>query len=177
MDVSEYAIDLCRANAIFEGPFAGMQPPTFLVADTEQRTFRDEFDVVLFFDSLHHSVDERAAVSAAYRALKPGGMMIASETAPGHHEKSQEVERQYDVTEKDMPPKRIIALGRTAGFRRYRVYPRADELGRYLFSTAAGPAPNVALARVLTRPPFNWLVSLAFCTVLKSRFGITVMWK
>jgi SAM-dependent methyltransferase len=175
VDVSEYAIGMCRASAVFEGPFADVSPPTFLVADTERMTFRDEFDVVLFFDSLHHSVDELAAVRAAYRALKPGGMMIASETPPGHHENSIECEDRFDVTEKDMPPGLIVRLGRAAGFRRHRIYPRADEIGRFLYS-GRREVPTWR-SRLFTRPPFNWLVTLALCTVLKSRFGITVLWK
>src|SRR5262245_52279864 len=123
-DVSPYAIDLCRSTTVFHG----MEPPEFVVADSEALPFENEFDAVVFFDSLHHSIDEQAAVSSAYRALKPGGVMIASETGPGHHEKSREVEERYGVTEKDMPPRRIVRLGRAAGFRRWRVYPRPDEI-------------------------------------------------
>src|SRR5262245_54223142 len=54
-DVSPQAIDLARANPVFcRGP-----APRFLVADSEQLPFAAEFDVVLFYDSLHHAVDER----------------------------------------------------------------------------------------------------------------------
>jgi SAM-dependent methyltransferase len=169
-DVSPYAIELCQHSAVgSDGP-----PPEFVVADSEQLPFEEEFDAVVFFDSLHHSVDEQAAVCSAYRALKPGGVMIASETGPGHHEKSRAVEEQFGVTEKDMPPWRIVRLGRKAGFRRRRVYPRADEIGRYLFGRHV---TGGWLKRVFAVPPFNWLVALALCSVLRRSYGIAVMWK
>src|SRR5947208_2228216 len=66
-DVSPYAIELCRSTPVPDG----FPQPEFLVADSEKLPFDGEFDAVVFFDSLHHSVDEQAAVSAAYRALKP----------------------------------------------------------------------------------------------------------
>jgi SAM-dependent methyltransferase len=169
-DVSPYAIELCRAAPVFDD----LPRPEFVVADSEQLPFDGEFDAVVFFDSLHHSVDEQAAVSAAYRALKPDGVMIASETGPGHHDKSLEVEAHFGVTEKDMPPWRIVRLGRRAGFRRRRVYPRADEIGKYLFGRHA--AGNW-LTRLRAVPPFNWLVTLALCSVLRRSYGIAVMWK
>jgi SAM-dependent methyltransferase len=169
-DVSPFAIELARANRVFHE----MEPPQFVVADSEKLPFIGEFDAVVFFDSLHHSVDEQATVSAAYRALKPGGVLIASETGPGHHEKSLEVESQFDVTEKDMPPRRIIRLGRAAKFKRWRVYPRTDEVGKYLFGRHV---TGGWLKRQLLVPPLNWFVALAMCTFLRGSYGITVMWK
>src|SRR6266480_385823 len=69
----------------------------FLTADYEGLDLSESFDAVIFFDSLHHAVDERAALACAFRALKRGGMCVASE--PGYrHSRSavaQEAVRKY----------------------------------------------------------------------------------
>lgn len=169
-DVSPYAIELARGNRVFHD----MPPPEFVVADSEKLPYENEFDAVVFFDSLHHSIDEQASISGAYRALKSGGVLVASETGPGHHENSLEVESKFDVTEKDMPPRRIIKLGRAAGFKRWRVYPRIDEVGKYLFGRHAAGG---WLRRMVASPPLNWFAALAMCTFLRGSYGITVMWK
>jgi SAM-dependent methyltransferase len=170
VDVSPTAIDLCRSVAMGED----REPPCFLVADSERLDFEDVFDAVVFFDALHHSVDEQAAIWSVYRALRPGGVCIASETGPGHHEKSQEVISRFDVTEKDMPPRRIRELGKAAGFRKIQVYPRADEIGKYLFGQRGGPGWR---AKLLKMAGIRWLVTLALMTVLRDNYGITVMYK
>ncbi len=108
---------------------------SFVVSDFENLPFRDEFDGALFFDALHHAVDEEAALAAAYRALKPGGVCVTCE--PGHgHSQSEEALRavsKFDVTEKDMPPSRIVALGRRVGFKRARVYPHPHDFSRFVY--------------------------------------------
>jgi SAM-dependent methyltransferase len=170
-DVSPHAIELARANPVYNG----LTPPEFVVADSEHLPFEGAFDAVVFFDSLHHSIDEQAAVNSAYRALKPGGVLIASETPPGHHAEAQQVAERYDVTEKDMPPRLVVRLGRRAGFRKWRVYPRPDEFGRFMFSCRR--AVPTWRSRLMTTRPFNWLMTLALCTVLRRKYGITAMWK
>src|SRR5947209_446007 len=76
IDVSPLAIELARLNPTFREAAV----PDFEVGDCEHLRYEEEFDVVLFFDALHHSVDEQAALHCAYRALKPGGIFVASET-------------------------------------------------------------------------------------------------
>src|SRR5262249_29369143 len=118
-DVCPDAIQLARDNPTFQqGPV-----PQFHLADVEQLAFPAEFDAVLFFDSLHHAVDELAALQSAYRALKPGGVCVMLEPGWGHHRRSLEVEEKYGVTEKDMPPFYLKRLGKKAGFQACRVYP------------------------------------------------------
>lgn len=68
-DVSSQAIEI--ANSDRKG--VELSNPTFVVADTEELPFTAEFDVVIFYDSLHHAIDERESLVAAFRALKPGG--------------------------------------------------------------------------------------------------------
>src|SRR5207247_1701771 len=55
IDVSDEAIRMARQNRLLELPAA----PEFEVMDSERMTFDAEFDAVVFFESLHHSVDER----------------------------------------------------------------------------------------------------------------------
>ena len=129
-DVAPDAIRLARDNPMFrQGP-----APEFLVADTERLEFEEAFDAVIFFDSLHHAVDELAALRCAYRALRPGGVCVALEPGRGHNRKSAEVEAGYDVTEKDMPPLYIRRVGRRVGFRRSTMLPAPQHLAKALFA-------------------------------------------
>src|SRR5215510_2972695 len=60
-DVSADAIALAESHPLFrEGKL-----PRFVVADTEALTFASEFDAVVFFDALHHAIDETAALQSA----------------------------------------------------------------------------------------------------------------
>ena len=42
----------------------------FIVSDYESMSFSEPFDCAVFYDSLHHAVDERAALQSVYRALR-----------------------------------------------------------------------------------------------------------
>ena len=107
---------------------------TFEVGDYETLPYRDEFDAVLFHDALHHAEDERAALAAAFAALKPGGVCMTVEPGEGHSCASEHVARAYGVTEKDMPPHHVIAIGRSVGFQEFRVFARSS--GPALLATA-----------------------------------------
>ena len=100
---------------------------TFVVADYEDLNFKEEFDAAVFFDSLHHAVDERLALQKAYEALRHGGLCLSSEPGEGHARSEAAVNavEKYQVTEKDMPPFHIIELGRQLGFREFACYPFA----------------------------------------------------
>lgn len=107
----------------------------FVVADYEEFSGAGSFDYALFYDSLHHAEDERAALRCAYRALRDGGMLIAFEPGRGHSTAPGSIHavREYGVHEKDMPADYIIQLAREAGFRRHLVLPRPHELVRLLY--------------------------------------------
>src|SRR5262245_24145075 len=83
----------------------------FQVGDYETMPFEAEFNCAVFYDSLHHAVDEEEALRAVYRALKPGGVCVTSEPGTGHENKPEALEavRHFNVTERDMPPRRILA--------------------------------------------------------------------
>jgi len=100
---------------------------TFLVADYEDLNFKDEFHAVVFFESLHHAVDERLALQKAHQALQQGGVFLSSEPGEGHTRSEHTIEavKKFDTTEKDMPPYRIIEIGQQLGFREFACYPFA----------------------------------------------------
>ncbi|HJZ60489.1 MAG TPA: class I SAM-dependent methyltransferase [Gemmataceae bacterium] len=100
---------------------------SFVVQDYESMGFREEFDAALFYDALHHAEDEHAALAAVYAALKPGGVCVTVEPGEGHAAASAHVVELFGVTEKDMPPHHVIAVGRSVGFRDFRVYARSAE--------------------------------------------------
>jgi SAM-dependent methyltransferase len=129
-DVAADAIALAKANP----PFRLGASPEFLVADSETLAFESEFDVVVFFDSLHHAVDESAALRCAYRALRPGGVCIVLEPGRGHKEKARDIDAEYDVTDKDMQPSHVWRIGRRVGFRRWEAFAAPQHLGKALYA-------------------------------------------
>jgi SAM-dependent methyltransferase len=126
---------------------------SFVVQDYESMTFREEFDAALFYDALHHAESERAALAGVFAALKPGGVCVTVEPGEGHAAASARVAAELGVTEKDMPPHHVIAVGRAVGFTDFRVYARAG--GRLLAGfPATGPVWPAA--------PTRWQVAAAF---------------
>jgi SAM-dependent methyltransferase len=117
-DIAQDMIDLAVRNS--ERYDAGSTK--FVVSDYETAEYGQDFDAALFYDSLHHAEDEGAAIRCAFRALKPGGTLITHEPGRGHFdsEPSRHAMKQFGVNEKDMPPSRIFALGREAGFSSFR---------------------------------------------------------
>jgi SAM-dependent methyltransferase len=131
IDISPKMIALAEEDRLADG----LQNLSFQVAEYETLAFKEQFDAVLFFDSLHHAADERAAISAAARALRPGGLLITHEPGEGHaaSEVGKKAMEQWDVTEKDMPPHLIISLGELAGLRLNRLLPYPGIVERVAF--------------------------------------------
>ena len=98
---------------------------TFEVADFEDLSYRDEFDVVLFFESLHHSEREDLALAAACNALRSGGVCITCEPGEGHAVAfaTSEAVARCGVAERGMPPRTIMAQALQVGFREARAFP------------------------------------------------------
>jgi hypothetical protein len=110
-------------------------------------------------------------VNCAYRALKPGGVLIASETGVGHEAASQDVSAKYDVTEKDMPPRRILKLGKAAGFQRRVIHPRGDCIGRLLFDKLSSRWKTI----VISLWPMKYLAVLFHLFIHKRNFGLVAI--
>jgi SAM-dependent methyltransferase len=126
------------AAAIAERDARQIAGVEFLIADYEEFTAPAPFDCALFYDSLHHAEDERAALRCAFRSLRPGGVLVAFEPGHGHSTTDASVRaiREFGVHEKDMPAAHIVRLGREAGFRRHVYFPRPNEVVRRLYRPA-----------------------------------------
>ncbi|MBK7002421.1 MAG: class I SAM-dependent methyltransferase [Rhodoferax sp.] len=121
-DIAEEMINLANSNK----ERYGLENLHFVTNDYENLNFPGEFDAAVFYDSLHHAVDEVKAIQSAFDALKPGGVLITVEPGKGHanSQSSQVAIANYGVTEKDMPPSLITSIGKQVGFRDYEIYRR-----------------------------------------------------
>lgn len=145
----------------------------FIVSDYESLSFKEEFDVVVFFDCLHHALDEEGALSSAYRALKPGGICITSEPGLGHARRSVETMKEFGVTERDMHPAKIIRAGKKAGFTSTAVYPHAS----YFYISLYRRSQHGLLGKLFRVPGMRSLTAL-FCVLFSKHIaGITVLRK
>lgn len=146
----------------------------FLVGDYETISFEEEFDCVTFIDSLHHSISEEQAICMAYKALKPGGICIAAEPGIGHarHPESISAVEQFNVTERDMPPGKIIRAGKKAGFRKFKIYPHA----RHLAVIYREPSTS-SWKKIFTVSIFKNLAAIFVIAFYKRNVGIVLMSK
>jgi SAM-dependent methyltransferase len=152
----------------------GLDNLRFQACDFEDASFDGTFDAVVFFDALHHAEDEEAALRAAYRALRPGGRCVASEPGEGHadEEHSREAVARYGVTEKDMPPHRIMDVGAKVGFQRIYTYPHTWDNRRVDYSV--DERHRLRGRRIYPDPmgragPLKWL----FHRMVRWRFRLT----
>lgn len=107
----------------------------FIVGDFEKMDYHNEFDSVVFFDSLHHSTNEENALRSVYKALKPKGVCIISEPGVGHRktEKSIHAVKKYGTTERDVVPKKVVKIAKKIGFKKYKIYPHSSYLNAALY--------------------------------------------
>jgi ubiquinone/menaquinone biosynthesis C-methylase UbiE len=156
---------------------------SFVVCDYEEMRFVEEFDAALFFDSLHHSVDEEAALRMVYRALRPNGVCITSEPGDGHAKSphARQAMERYQVTERDMPARRIRKAARKAGFRDFRTFPHLSQWADLVYHqpAAGAKAPLLkGMARSLIRRMAGWVVAgPAWIWVRRHDGGVVLMRK
>lgn len=150
-DISPDMIALAQDNARLNG----VEDRTrFLCSDFEGLGIENQFDVAIFFDSLHHAEDEVAAIRSAWRALRPGGLLITHEPGEGHstHPHSIAAMAQFGVRERDMPPHLIIRTGKMVGFTDYRVLPMPQYLHQIFYQ------PHDFPARWFSKRRLRWAV-------------------
>ena len=111
--------------------------PEFLTMDFDNLP-PERWDAIVFASALHHSMDRRATLKSCFKALRPGGVLIASEPGVGHGEgkHAKEWSAKMDVTEKSTPPYGITRDGRAVGFEHIRVYPNPITLHKAAFQTS-----------------------------------------
>lgn len=121
-DIADDMVELMERNK----EKYGIDNMKSVIDDYEFLQFKDEFDCAVFYDCLHHAEDEYKALLSAYNSLKSGGILITAEPGTGHAASPDAVRAMADfgVTEKDMPPRKIIEIARTIGFRASTVYQR-----------------------------------------------------
>lgn len=151
----------------------GLENLDFVVGDYESLTFENEFDVVVFFDCLHHAVDEVGALNSAWRALKPGGICITSEPGWGHERRSAAVAAEFDVTERDMHPAKIKRAAKKVGFKSASIHPHAH----YLYIALYRARQRGMLGKLFRIPGMRTLAALATVLVSKHQAGIVVLQK
>jgi SAM-dependent methyltransferase len=126
LDIAE---DMIRyANGLKQ--HGGITNVRFVVGDYETFRPEGEFDCAVFYDALHHALDEEAALRMVHQALKPGGVCVTAEPGEGHAQAPHSLRAvaQFHVTERDMPPWKIRAAGKKVGFRRFQTFPHAYHL-------------------------------------------------
>ena len=125
-------------------------PPNvrFHQATLEEVTFEDEsFDGILFFDVLHHVVDERLAMGKCLRFLKPGGCVGVVEGAwqPGARAMEQALIAEmasFGTLENPFTQAYLDEVLETAGFVEIRRYGGVN--GFFTAAELAQPARNLA---------------------------------
>jgi SAM-dependent methyltransferase len=147
--------------------------PVFLASPADALPFDAEFDAAIFFDSLHHVPDERSAITAVARALKPGGVLLTSEPGRGHAAASAAVVEKFGVTERDMPVGRIRKAGEAAGLVHVATLSRADELGSHLYGWLGKPL--TLRSWLLNRSPLRIVKQFITSEVRRLDNGIVVM--
>lgn len=163
VDISADAIKAARLH------FKDFKNLSFTHKDYDEISYSEGFDVAVFFDSLHHAESELDALSAAYRALRPGGLLIACEPGKGHSISPSSIEavKKYGVNEKDMPPKLLKKFLKEAGFSQIRTYAYPAISHRALYKERAG-----IMGKIRNSAPIRGLTAGYLATIARSNHGI-----
>ena len=146
--------------------------PTFVQMDFDHLP-ENRWDAIVFASALHHSVDRRTTLASCFKALRPGGLLLASEPGLGHGEgkHAKEWAEKMNVTEKSTPPYGIAKDARAVGFRNIRVYPNPITLHKAAFQVSGlGHHP---LVKAVAHLPLG----VAAVATAKWFHGLTVMHK
>ena len=123
---SVHGIDLSPEAIAFATQQHGTSGATFSVQDFDDPIDDPQsYDVAVFFDALHHSVDELHPLKLAFDALRPGGVCVICEPGKGHAgaSTSRAAMSDHGVTERDMTPQMVRTAAQSLGFRHIEVYP------------------------------------------------------
>lgn len=120
LDISDDMISLARRYRKRGGKIE------FMTGDYELCSLSQEYDAAVFYDALHHALDEAAALRCAYNALKDGGRLIIFEPGAGHGRSKESIEasRKYGTTERPMPPHKTVPILKEMGFKNVRTVSR-----------------------------------------------------
>lgn len=174
-DISKDMIDCANANKNKEQ----LKDLSFLVGDYESMNFNNEFDCVIFFDSLHHAMDENKALTKVYQVLKSGGVCIASEPGLRHKNNSvaKDTVKKYNVTEKSMSPAYIIKIGKKVGFKKFEIYPHAKSLNNIIYNKSYKINKSKCFNRLFEVSFFKYFFVMFLMVFYKRYSGITILIK
>lgn len=105
----------------------------FRVGDFNDIFCMNNFDVIVFSDSLHHSTDQAATLSSMWMMLKPGGILIANEPGIGHTKSARNWAEKYNVTEQSVIPWKLKRMAKKIGFSDVRLYPNPTTLHKSVY--------------------------------------------
>lgn len=171
-DVSQEALDLAREHPVFQSG----ETVRFECADFENMGDANQYDAVIFYGSLYHAEDEQAAIDSAYRVLKKGGVFVSIEPGVGHEKRSRKVIEQYNVGDRDMPPKLQVKCGKKSGFTEFKIYIHPSHLFKIFYERST--LRTVGILRYgLMIPGFNYLALLFIQLFYKRNDGAVLMRK
>lgn len=166
-DCNADAVALARTSPVFLKTSGSVE---FVCSDFEALGYRDEFDGIVFYASLHHSQAVDEAVECAYNALRPGGVFIAIEPGRGHGKAAEETIKKFDVGDRDMPPWLVVQLGKQVGFRERRIYQHAGQLASTLYQEL----PHSARLKRIWGVPGVRVLALVLSVLVLKRYNGTV---
>jgi SAM-dependent methyltransferase len=173
-----HGVDLAAEAIAFAKEFHRPDGLTFDVRDFDEPCpDPGTYDVAVFFDSLHHSSDERAPLKFAFDALRPGGVCVVCEPGKGHAtaETSRAATASYGVTERDMTPSMVVVAGRAAGFRSCEVYPHPQRFIVPAYRPRGGA--QSARQRILRVPLVASIRAFYAASVERRHWGLVVLAK
>ncbi|MGD0881650.1 MAG: class I SAM-dependent methyltransferase [Acidimicrobiales bacterium] len=135
------------------------------------------YDIAVFFDSLHHSVDEVNPLRLAFDALRPGGVCIVCEPGKGHADAvtSRDAMSGHGVTERDMTPPMVVAAASKVGFTGAEVFPHPQ---RFIAPAYRLRNPNGSTKQwLLRRPGIAALRAWYAATLERRRWGLVKLTK
>jgi 2-polyprenyl-3-methyl-5-hydroxy-6-metoxy-1,4-benzoquinol methylase len=136
-DISPEMIEIARQEAEREG-----LDLRFEAGDYEQLDLGRRFDSCLLYDALHHSGRPELVLTAARRALKPGGTLLLAEPNWKQRLQGRDAAHTYGTTELGYSPRHLKRLLQAQGFTDIR---RFHNNRKRLFSnTPADTAAHLA---------------------------------
>lgn len=116
IDISPKSIGIAKKEADGEG-----LKVDFIVGDYEDLDLKDEFDAVIFRESLHYTSNKSDVLKRAYKSLKGGGILILFE--PNWiHKKYGKMKDEDKATKGMIHQLELKRLIRNVGFKNVRIY-------------------------------------------------------
>lgn len=114
-DIAPEMIKIAKENAKKEN-----LKINFLVLDSEKINFKEKFDRVLSYDTLHHVPNDQRVLKNAYRGLKKGGLILIVEPSYKHgvDKEAQAIAARFGVLEKGFLPSYLTKEMQKIGFKK-----------------------------------------------------------